>query len=66
MTRLETLETEVRSLPTKDYCRFRKWFIETDFEKWDRQIEGDTTTGKLDFLVDEAFTSKKEKKLKDL
>jgi hypothetical protein len=32
----------------------------TDWEAWDRQIEQDASSGKLDFLVDEAMAEKKQ------
>jgi hypothetical protein len=66
MTKLEELEMAVDALPENEYSEFRNWFLEKDWEKWDRQIEEDSRTGKLDFLVHEAFKAKKEGKLKDL
>ena len=54
MTRLEELELAIQSLPENEYSQFRRWFLERDWEKWDREIEADSTSGKLDFLVKEA------------
>ena len=66
MTKLEKLEMAVASLSEEEYGEFRRWFLERDWEQWDRQIEGDSRAGKLDFLVQEALEAKKEGKLKDL
>ena len=66
MTKLEELEMAVASLAEEEYCEFRRWFLERDWEKWDRQIEEDSIAGKLDFLVKEALEAKKEGKLKEL
>lgn len=66
MTKLEELEVAVDSLPENEYSEFRRWFLEKDWEKWDRQIEEDSRTGKLDFLINEAFKAKMEGKLKEL
>ena len=63
MTRLEEVEMAVESLPEDQYGRFREWFLERDWEKWDRQIEADSKSGKLDFLVREAREGKKAGKL---
>ncbi len=63
MTKLEELEMTVASLPEEEYCEFRRWFLERDWEKWDRQIEEDSRAGKFDFLVKEALEAKKEEKL---
>ena len=66
MTRLEEVEMAVESLPEDEYGRFREWFLERDWEKWDRQIEADSASGKLDFFVREARAGKKAGKLRSL
>ena len=66
MTRLEELERAVAALPEQEYDQFRCWFLERDWEKWDRQIESDAKAGKLDFLIHEAFKAKRENRLRDL
>jgi hypothetical protein len=35
-------------------------------EKWDRQIEKDAESGKLDFLIEEALSEKKQGILKEI
>jgi hypothetical protein len=50
MTKVEQLEMAVTSLPEEEYVQFRRWFLERDWEKWDREIEADSMAGKLDFL----------------
>jgi hypothetical protein len=54
MTKVEELERAVASLTAEEYREFRRWFLERDWEQWDRQIEEDSRAGKLDFLVKEA------------
>jgi hypothetical protein len=49
----------VDALSEKEYSKFRQWFLENDWEKWDRQMEGDSTSDKLNFLIQEAFDVKK-------
>jgi len=63
MRKLEELEMAIASLSEEEYREFRRWFLEKDWEKWDRQIEEDSKAGQLDFLVNEA---KKRGHLKDL
>ena len=58
MTKVEELEKVVLSLPKKEYNEFRQWFLERDWEEWDREIEEDIKAGKLDFLVQEAIDAK--------
>lgn len=66
MTRLEELELAVAALPDEEYGQFRGWFLERDWEKWDRQIEADAKAGGLDFLIQEALQAKRENRLRDL
>ena len=66
MTKVEELERAIASLTAKEYCEFRRWFLESDWAKWDKQIEEDSRAGKLDFLVREALEAKKEGKLQEL
>jgi len=66
MARLEELEKTITNLPDEEYRQFRRWFLERDWERWDRQIIEDARAGKLDFLVKEALDAKKENKLRDL
>jgi hypothetical protein len=66
MTKVEELESAVASLTVEEYYEFRRWFLESDWEKWDTQIEEDARAGKLDFLVREALEAKKAGKLQEL
>ena len=50
MTNVQELERAVASLPEDEYGRFRRWFLEEDWKKWDRQVEADSASGRLDFL----------------
>ena len=54
MMNVEQLQTEIETLPEKDFMRLRRWFAEKDWAHWDKQIESDVTAGKLDFLLGEA------------
>lgn len=54
MTRLETLEEEIKKLDPGELAQLRDWIVEQDWEQWDRQIEADSAAGKLDAFFDEA------------
>ena len=64
MTRVEQLEVAVDSLAAEEYRQFRNWFIERDWAVWDRQIEADSDSGKLDFLLNEAEEEKRQGRLR--
>ena len=65
MTKIEELEMVITSLPEEDYSQLRRWFLERDWEKWDREIEADAESGKLDFLLQEAAKAKRHNQLLD-
>ncbi|MCJ7813696.1 hypothetical protein MUP95_10325 [bacterium] len=66
MTRIEELEIAIDSLPEEEYSRFRRWFFEKDWEKWDKQIAEDSMSGKLDILTQEANQAKIDNKINNL
>ena len=47
MTKIESIEKEIRALTETELAAFRKWFLEFDAETWDRQIERDSVSGRL-------------------
>ena len=66
MGKLEELEQRIKSLPPKELARFRTWFLEFDHQAWDRQIEADAASGKLDGLVNEALADYKAGKARGI
>ncbi len=54
METLERLEEEVRKLSPEEFARFKDWVIEFEWNAWDKQIECDSTAGKLDALAAKA------------
>ncbi|MEO8217239.1 MAG: hypothetical protein ABI718_09160 [Acidobacteriota bacterium] len=55
MTKLESLENEVAALSPDELAAFRAWFVEHDWQVWDREIEEDVAAGRLDALAEEAL-----------
>lgn len=55
MNRVELLEQQVQQLSAKEFSRFRDWFLEYEWDAWDRQIESDAKAGKLDALARKAL-----------
>ena len=66
MSKVEEIQIAIESLSEEEYSRLRKWFTQRDWEKWDRQIETDSGSGELDFLIKEALDEKSKGKLKEL
>ena len=56
MGNVKSIEKAVESLPPSELAEFRHWFAEFDAAAWDKQIEQDANSGKLDFLASEALS----------
>jgi hypothetical protein len=55
MNRVEQLEQQIVELDASELKALRAWFERYDAEVWDRQIESDAKSGKLDRLTDRAL-----------
>ncbi len=52
---LTDIENRVAQLAPQELSKFRQWFVEFDNQNWDKQIENDIHSGKLDELADQAI-----------
>ena len=66
MSKVEELEKAIDALPEEEYKQLRQWFSEKDWHKWNQQIEEDSKSGKLNFLLQEALEAKSKNKLREL
>lgn len=66
MKTFEEVKTEIEALPHREYMKLVHWFAERDADAWDEELERDAASGKLDFLVEEALSEKKEGKLRKI
>jgi len=48
MTKVEQLEQQIQQLSPSEFAELRTWLLERDWEEWDKQIEQDAASGKLD------------------
>lgn len=66
MSTVEEIKDAISDLPDPMISELRRWIIEKDWEKWDKQITKNSESGKLDFLIDEARIAKASGTLRDL
>lgn len=66
MSSVDEIKAAIEALPALEFAQLRNWFGEKDWGKWDRQLEEDSQTGRLDFLVQEAVDEKAKGSLKEL
>jgi len=55
MSIVEALEKQVQQLDPEELAQFREWFLGFEADAWDRHIERDAKTGKLDALARKAL-----------
>ncbi|HEV2148191.1 MAG TPA: hypothetical protein VGR37_12375 [Longimicrobiaceae bacterium] len=55
MSTVQEIERAVIGLSLAELAEFRAWFLEFDAAAWDRQIEQDVASGRLDALAEEAL-----------
>ena len=66
MNTIEEIQAAIQFLSPEDFAYLRKWIAEIDWEQWDKQIEKDSETGKLDFLIEEDSSEKEQNQLREL
>lgn len=66
MMEIMKIEKAVSKLPPKDLAEFRSWFEAFDAVAWDRQLEEDVISGKLDAIADKAIRDFKDGNFKKL
>jgi hypothetical protein len=54
MSRVEEIEAAIDGLPTEEYRRIAQWFRAREQRRWDERMDADSSSGKLDFLFEEA------------
>ena len=53
MGTVEEIESAISGLPPEEYTRVRDWFINRDNRLWERKLEEDSTSGRLNHIVQE-------------
>lgn len=66
MSKVDELKAEIERLPSEEFTELFRWLSEKDWERWDREIEADSESGRLDFLLRQAREEKAKGTLKDL
>ena len=57
MTKLEKIEQDIASLDPKDVRKLAEWLEEYKAELWDRQMEDDAKSGRLDKFAARALAA---------
>ena len=55
MSKVESIEQQIKALSAQVIVQLRAWFLEFDWALWDQQLERDVAAGKLDVLAEKAL-----------
>jgi hypothetical protein len=55
MTKVQALEQEIETLSPEEMAELRLWLEGREAEAWDREIERDAASGKLDKLFEQSM-----------
>lgn len=66
MTKLQLLEQEIRRLSPEEMAQLRDWLLELDADQWDREIERDANSGKLDDVLEKSMADHRAGKSREL
>ena len=66
MATIQEIKSAIGALPHEDYIQLLGWIHNMDWSEWDKQLEDDVASGKLDSFAKEALEAKKSFKLQEL
>jgi hypothetical protein len=66
VSRVKDIESRIKQLSAEELSAFRKWFQEFDSDLWDRKIEADAQSGRLDTMAKEALQQDRRGETSDL
>ena len=55
MSKVESIEEQIKALSADELAQLRAWFLEFDWALWDQQLERDVAAGKLNALAEKAL-----------
>ena len=66
MARIEELTNEILQLNREELAAFRDWFRKYDSDEWDKEIEEDISSGRLESLANKAIADHKDGRTKEV
>jgi hypothetical protein len=66
MTKVQALEEEIEKLSPEELVELRVWIDEREAEAWDREIERDAASGKLEKLFEKSMADHRAGKSREI
>jgi hypothetical protein len=66
MTKGRALKDEIEKLSSAELAELREWIVEREADVWDREIERDAASGKLDKLFEKSVADHRAGKSREI
>lgn len=66
MTTVGDLQKAILELSESEYAELRRWMVDEDWERWDKEFEEDVKAGRLDALAADALKARDEGDIRPL
>lgn len=66
MTRVQLIEEEIKKLSPEELAQLREWFLELDAEQWDKELERDAASGRLEKLFEKSLADHRAGKSREI
>ncbi len=66
MTKVQALEEEIERLSPVELAELQEWLAEREADAWDREIERDAASGKLDKLFEKSLADHRAGKSREI
>jgi hypothetical protein len=66
MTKVQALEEEIERLSPAELAELQEWLAEREADAWDREIERDAASGKLDKLFEKSVADHRAGKSREI
>ena len=66
MTRVQALEEEIEKLSPAELAELQEWLAEREADAWDREIDRDAASGKLDKLFEKSLADHRAGKSREI
>lgn len=66
MTKVQALEEEIEKLSPTELAELTEWLADREDEAWDREIERDAASGKLDKLFEKSLADHRAGKSREI
>jgi len=66
MTKVQLIEEEIKKLSPEELAQLRDWFLELDAERWDKELEDDGASGRLEKIFVKSLSDHRAGKSRDI